>query len=130
MDFVADLAANWSQASRKSPPAGTARVAIVLANYPNKDGRIANGVGYDTPASTVAIIGTWRGRVSRSATYPRDGNALIEALQRGPTNAPPAAQTSKHAVTFIGGRPIARISRTSSSPYNHSDSERWGEIGE
>ena len=31
-------------------------MAIVLANYPNKDGRIANGVGYDTPASTVAIL--------------------------------------------------------------------------
>ena len=32
------------------------KVAIVLANYPNQDGRIANGVGYDTPASTIAIL--------------------------------------------------------------------------
>ena len=28
------------------------RVALVLANYPNRDGRIGNGVGLDTPAST------------------------------------------------------------------------------
>jgi cobaltochelatase CobN len=31
-------------------------VAIVLANYPNRDGRIANGVGLDTPAGTVEVL--------------------------------------------------------------------------
>ena len=52
--FVADLAANWVRL--RSTPAAERKVAIILANYPNKDGRIANGVGYDTPASTVAIL--------------------------------------------------------------------------
>src|SRR5205814_1951200 len=46
--FVADLASAWI-GLRRSLPANR-RLAIVLANYPNKDGRIANGVGYDTPA--------------------------------------------------------------------------------
>ena len=30
--------------------AGERRVALVLANYPNRDGRLGNGVGLDTPA--------------------------------------------------------------------------------
>ena len=43
---------------RGSPalPAAERRVALVLANYPNRDGRIANGVGLDTPASTVRLL--------------------------------------------------------------------------
>ena len=41
--FVADLARNWARLRRK-PPAER-RVALVLANYPNRDGRIGNGVG-------------------------------------------------------------------------------------
>ena len=32
------------------------RVALVLANYPIRDGRLANGVGYDAPQSTVEIL--------------------------------------------------------------------------
>ena len=32
------------------------RVAIVLSNYPTRHSRIGNGVGLDTPASTVALL--------------------------------------------------------------------------
>ena len=35
-------------------------VALVLANYPNKDGRLANGVGLDTPAATVHALSLLR----------------------------------------------------------------------
>jgi cobaltochelatase CobN len=41
--FVADLAANWTRLRRT--PAENRRIAVVLANYPNRDGRIGNGVG-------------------------------------------------------------------------------------
>ena len=63
--FVADLAANWVKLRRK--PAAERRVAIILANYPNRDGRIGNGVGLDTPAGVVEALradeGGWlRGR--------------------------------------------------------------------
>src|SRR5882672_6212617 len=40
--FVADLAHNWVRLRRKNP--AERRIAIVLANYPNRDGRIGNGV--------------------------------------------------------------------------------------
>ena len=40
---------------RRAPRPPSSRVAIVLANYPNRDGRLANGVGLDTPQSLAAI---------------------------------------------------------------------------
>ena len=52
--FVADLAANWVKLRRK--PTAERRVAIILANYPNRDGRIGNGVGLDTPAGVVEAL--------------------------------------------------------------------------
>ena len=47
LDFVADSAANWIDLANTLPQ--ERKVALILANYPNKDGRIANGVGLDTP---------------------------------------------------------------------------------
>lgn len=35
---------------------GGVKPALILANYPNKDGRLANGVGLDTPESAVQIL--------------------------------------------------------------------------
>src|SRR3546814_14415006 len=52
--FVAQLAARWSNLARKAP--GERRVGLVLANYPNRDGRIGNGVGLDTPESAVRVL--------------------------------------------------------------------------
>src|SRR5215469_8047119 len=52
--FVADLARNWARLREKQP--AERRVALILANYPNRDGRIGNGVGLDTPASAIRIL--------------------------------------------------------------------------
>ncbi|MEQ8396900.1 cobaltochelatase subunit CobN [Thalassobaculum sp.] len=85
VDHVADLAAAWSRLAA-TPPADR-RIALVLANYPTKDGRLGNGVGLDTPAATVAIL-----RALKEAGYtvdgvPADGDALMDRLSAGPTNA-------------------------------------------
>src|SRR5690606_36308957 len=53
------LAKNWT--TLRATPRGERRVAIVLANYPIRDGRLANGVGYDAPQSTVEILKTLEG---------------------------------------------------------------------
>jgi cobaltochelatase CobN len=87
--FVADLARNWARL-RMKPPAER-RVAIILANYPNRDGRIGNGVGLDTPQSAINVL-----RALREAGYwvgdiPEDGAALMARLLAGPTNARPQA---------------------------------------
>ena len=54
ISFVAELTANWAKLRREN--AGNRKVALILANYPNKDGRLANGVGLDTPESTIHVL--------------------------------------------------------------------------
>ncbi len=92
--FVADLTANWVALRRT--PARALRTAIILANYPNKDGRIANGVGYDTPASTIAILNAMAEAGHAIGSIPAKGNALIEALQAGRTNAVSGKTSDDH----------------------------------
>lgn len=41
--YTAELAANWARLRKTS--AGDRRIALVMANYPNRDGRLGNGVG-------------------------------------------------------------------------------------
>jgi cobaltochelatase CobN len=83
--FVARLAAGWCRL-RATPPAER-RVALVLANYPNRDGRLGNGVGLDTPASVVGALTAMAAAGYGIADAPGDGDALIAQLKQGPTNA-------------------------------------------
>jgi cobaltochelatase CobN len=83
--FVADLAANWVRL--KETPPQQRKIAIILANYPNRDGRIGNGVGYDTPASTVNLLQALRDEGYGVDGFPEDGTALVHELLDGPTNA-------------------------------------------
>ena len=82
--FVARLAANW--AGLRRTPATDRRIALVLANYPNRDGRLGNGVGLDTPAGTVNVLRAMGEAGYRVEDIPADGNALVERLAAGPTN--------------------------------------------
>ncbi|KPH58168.1 cobaltochelatase subunit CobN [Novosphingobium sp. ST904] len=82
--FVADLAANWARLRRT--PSTERRVALVLANYPNRDGRIGNGVGLDTPASTAAIVAALAEAGYDTGNAPKDGAALMHVMTGGVTN--------------------------------------------
>ena len=82
--FVAELAANWAKLRRK--PAAERRVAMVLANYPNRDGRIGNGVGLDTPASAVVILEALRKAGYELHDLPANGAELVARVLAGPTN--------------------------------------------
>lgn len=82
--FVAALAAAWVRLRRT--PASRRRVALVLANYPNRDGRIGNGVGLDTPASAVAILTALAAAGYRVDAPPADGAELMARILAGPTN--------------------------------------------
>ncbi|MCK6450164.1 MAG: cobaltochelatase subunit CobN [Alphaproteobacteria bacterium] len=83
---AAGLAAAWVRLRRAAP--GERRIALVLANYPNRDGRIGNGVGLDTPASVAIILGALADAGYAVVDAPRDGDALMARLLAGPTNAP------------------------------------------
>lgn len=88
--FVAEQAKKWVALASKNSE--TRKVAFIFANYPNRDGRIANGVGLDTPASALTII-----EALRTAGYylddqingdtPKTVEEMMGQLLQGPTNA-------------------------------------------
>ncbi|MFC0338706.1 cobaltochelatase CobN subunit [Kushneria avicenniae] len=83
--FVAELARRWVRLSEKANR--DKRVALVLANYPSSDARIGNGVGLDTPASTLNILLQLRDTgYPVSDALPHDPTALIEWLTQTVTN--------------------------------------------
>jgi cobaltochelatase CobN len=86
VEFVADLANNWVRL-RQTPPAER-KVALILANYPSRDGRLANGVGLDTPASCVEILKALQQQGYQTETLPQTSDELIQRLTAGVTNDP------------------------------------------
>jgi len=64
------------------------RIALILANYPTKDGRIGNGVGLDTPNSTINILNALKTADYPVGDVPDNGNQLIEQLLQSVTNNP------------------------------------------
>ncbi|MBY3234126.1 cobaltochelatase subunit CobN [Rhizobium laguerreae] len=82
--YTAELAANWARLRKTF--AGDRRIALVMANYPNRDGRLGNGVGLDTPAGTIEVLKAMRAAGYPVADIPADGDALIRHLMEGPTN--------------------------------------------
>src|SRR5882672_3942274 len=85
INATADLALAWVRLRRTERPAR--RVALVLANYPNRDGRLANGVGLDTPQSLVDVLGAMRREGYAVGDAPDDAAEMMKLLQDGPTNA-------------------------------------------
>ncbi len=84
VEFVAELAEAWARL--RHTPEDRRKVALVLANYPNKDGRLANGVGLDTPAGTVHVLRLLEQAGYRVTGLPADSDALMQAVMAGPTN--------------------------------------------
>jgi len=93
IEFVADLAANWVKLRSKSPE--QRRIALILANYPTRDGRLANGVGLDTPQSCIEILKALQNAGYHIENIPENGNELIELLTAGVTNDPEARDLRK-----------------------------------
>ncbi|WP_417841778.1 cobaltochelatase subunit CobN [Terasakiella sp.] len=121
--FTAELAANW--AKLKTTPANMRKIALVLANYPNKDGRMGNGVGLDTPAGSLNVLKAMTKNGYRVDDIPTDGNDLIARLQAGVTN----------DFTQINNRDICETLRLSDyqiffsglpQPVQQAVLDRWG----
>ncbi|PIE43363.1 MAG: cobaltochelatase subunit CobN [Gammaproteobacteria bacterium] len=84
--FVAELARRYCQLATK--PNAEKRIAMILANYPTKDGRIGNGVGLDTPESVCRLLTAMADAGYPVSDIPESGNGLIEALLSSVTNNP------------------------------------------
>ena len=124
MDFVAELARNWMTLAHKSN--ADKRVALILANYPTRDGRIGNGVGLDTPAAALNILRALEQQGYPVEELPDSGTALIHQLLGGVTNdldsldARPCAQSLAldEYLAFFHSLPAAN---------QQAVRERWGE---
>ncbi|UCH74175.1 MAG: cobaltochelatase subunit CobN [Rhodospirillales bacterium] len=98
VDFTAALAANWARLRRKTP--AERRVALVLANYPNRDGRIGNGVGLDTPAGTVNVLRALAAADYHVENIPDGGDVLVDRLVAGPTNQAVRGRSLRETLPF------------------------------
>ncbi|WP_159912683.1 cobaltochelatase subunit CobN [Pantoea sp. 18069] len=84
--FVVELAQRWCRLRGKAH--ADKRLALILANYPTKEGRLGNGVGLDTPASVIHILQALDKQGYVLDAIPADGDALMVQLQQGITNDP------------------------------------------
>ncbi|GAB3438717.1 cobaltochelatase subunit CobN [Insolitispirillum peregrinum] len=84
--FTAALAARWARLRTTDP--ARRRIGLVLSNYPNRDGRMGNGVGLDTPAATVDLLSVLAGAGYDlgAGDRPESGSALMALLREGVTN--------------------------------------------
>jgi cobaltochelatase CobN len=114
IEHLAALTERWVRL-RKTPES-TKRIAIVLSNYPNKDGRVGNGVGLDTPASAVALLHALASVGYALGPIPETSDALMRQLLDGVTNDPagsygkaPAQSVSRESLeTLLSGWPPRR----------------------
>jgi cobaltochelatase CobN len=100
------------------------RVAIILANYPNRDGRLANGVGLDTPQSCADLVSVLEQYSYDVGDAPRGSSSLMERLTGGTTNA-----NGKQAISDITW-PLAQYRAALSALPQALQNEvhgRWGD---
>lgn len=87
LTWISRLTAGWVRLRQRATE--QRRVTLVLANYPARNGRLANGVGLDTPASTAAMLRWLRDAgYAVSGQLPATGDELIQALVSGRSNDP------------------------------------------
>ena len=126
LDFVADSAANWIDLA--NTPIEDRKVALILANYPNKDGRIANGVGLDTPESCIKILEALQQEGYSVEDIPQTGDELIQRLTQGITNDPESRINRPNYQSL----PVAEYKKywqTLSDTVQQGIDNRWGDVG-
>ncbi|PCH76768.1 MAG: cobaltochelatase subunit CobN [Flavobacteriaceae bacterium] len=96
---VAAQAAAWVRLGEKKNAAK--KIALVVPNYPNKNSRLANGVGLDTPQSTVDFLKELeRQGYDLGDALPKDVPALIDRLTENITNDPDSLYQAKVNLTI------------------------------
>ena len=123
VEYVAELAEKWVRLAHQKNE--EKRVAIILANYPNRDGRLGNGVGLDTPAGTVNVLNALRENGYGVENYPDHGDALIEHLQKGPTNAAMDGRVIRETISLNQYKDFFAILPKQIQDEIH---KRWGDV--
>ena len=122
VDYVASLAAAWARL-RATPPAAKKKLGLILANYPNRDGRIANGVGLDTPQSVYEVLHLLAAEGYELGHLPDSSADLINALRAGPTN---AGWQGRESTVFLSLANYQAAFATLPDALREDITERWG----
>ncbi|MBN3924586.1 cobaltochelatase subunit CobN [Nostoc sp. NMS4] len=125
IEFVAKLAANWARLRDKPPQ--ERRIALILANYPNRNGRLANGVGLDTPASCVEILQALHLAGYEVENPPAEGDELIQRLTAGVTN-DPEGRESLPVHQSVSWEEYQEYFASLPPAVQQGISERWGNL--
>ena len=125
VDFVVDLTSNYI--NLKNTPVSERKIAIILANYPNKNGRIANGVGLDTPASCIEILKALEKEGYSIKDIPTSGDELIRYLTKGVTNDPESKEL-RVVYQSVSYTEYKQYFQTLPSKIKNEIEERWQHI--
>lgn len=97
--FMTQLTKNWINLQQKENK--NKKVAIILPNYPNKDSRLANGVGLDTPESCIVLLKELKKQgYNVGEKLPQSGTELMHWLTQITTNEISTIITRPHAITY------------------------------
>ncbi|SEB86168.1 cobaltochelatase CobN subunit [Tenacibaculum sp. MAR_2009_124] len=98
-EFMARLTKNWIGLQQKNNE--DKRVAVILPNYPNKDSRLANGVGLDTPESCIVLLDALKkSGYTLGKQLPTSGTELMHWVTQVTTNDVSTTQTRPHAIIY------------------------------
>ena len=125
INFVTELTANWVKLQTR--PNTDKKIALILANYPNKDGRIANGVGLDTPASCIEILKALKQAGYYVTELPETGDDLIDLLTTGVTN-DLESQSLRKVYQSLSVEEYQEYFATLAIEVQQGIIKRWGEI--
>ena len=123
IDFVAGLASNW--AALRNAKVERRRIAVILANYPHRDGRIANGVGLDTPESAADLLNAMQAAGYELGSWRGDGQALVDKVVAGVTNNLGKYQQKSSKIT-LSIEEYKRFFKTLPVSLQKLVEERWG----
>ncbi|MDB9476180.1 cobaltochelatase subunit CobN [Dolichospermum circinale] len=125
IEFVTQLAANWVRLRVKMP--SERQVALILANYPNTNGRLANGVGLDSPASCVEILKALKLAGYEVGNIPETGDELIQILTSSITN-DPEGRDWKPINQSLSAAEYQKYFATLPANIQQEIIERWGAV--
>ena len=84
---AAALGDGWLSLAKKDN--ARKKIALIMPNYPSRDGRLANGVGLDTPQSCVRILEALaRDGYRLGGEFPLSAPELMDAIASRVTNEP------------------------------------------
>ena len=121
--FVADLVGRWCRL--RHLPNADKKIGFVLANYPNKDGRIANGVGLDTPQSVFESLISLQAAGYNFPDLPDSSADLIAELRKGPTN---AGWHGRSCHVHLAKDIYIQFFKTLPAAMQAAISDRWGAV--